>query len=85
MSTEPGGGASMPFIVDGIKEEVADVINMDPNEIRSIEILAPWQTLAIVGGYGNINGAVVIKTKRYHTEEVTSKGITYTPQGLSNL
>ena len=41
--------------------------------------------MAMVGGYGKINGAVIIKTKQYNADEVVSKGIRYTPQGLSNL
>lgn len=75
----------MPFILDGIVVDVAQVMNLDPYDILSVEIAAPWQTMAMVGGYGKINGAVIIKTKQYNADEVVSKGIRYTPQGLSNL
>ena len=43
-------GGYMPFILDGIEVELAQVFNLDPYEILSVEIAAPWQTMAMVGG-----------------------------------
>lgn len=53
------------------------------SDIASIERLTPAQTLQYVSH--GLSGAILLKTKGYKKQTVSSKGIIYVPLGLSNL
>lgn len=72
----------LPVLLDGKRESLDQLIHMSAREIASVEVLRPWQTLTYVTGA--IDGAVLVRTREYQPEQLPpSKGIYYTPLGLS--
>ena len=77
----------IPIIVDNVKFTSADydfILTMSAFEIESVQLLRAWQTLAYT--FGAIEGAILVKTRRNKEKEpLPSKGVIYTPMGLSSL
>jgi len=59
-STFSGGGTSPLYVVDG--QQLDDIDNLDPNDIKSMEVLKDGATAAIYGSKA-ANGVVLITTK----------------------
>ncbi len=62
-------------------EQKADVLQMSADEIETVELLRPWQALAYT--WGAVDGAIKVMTRGADKSKVRSKGIFYTPFGLS--
>ncbi len=60
VSTFSGGGTSPLYVVDG--QQLDDIDNLDPNDIKSMEVLKDGATAAIYGSKA-ANGVVLITTK----------------------
>ena len=60
VSTFSGGGTSPLYVVDG--QQLDDIDNLDPNDIKSLEVLKDGATAAIYGSKA-ANGVVLITTK----------------------
>jgi len=60
VSTFSGGGTSPLYVVDG--QQLDDIDNLDPNDIKSLEVLKDGATAAIYGSKA-ANGVVIITTK----------------------
>lgn len=60
ISTFSGGGTSPLYVVDG--QQLDDIDNLDPNDIKSLEVLKDGATAAIYGSKA-ANGVVIITTK----------------------
>ena len=59
-----------------------DVLQMSADEIETVEFLRPWQALAYT--WGASDGAIKVTTRGADkSSKVRSKGIFYTPMGLS--
>lgn len=76
---------ALPILLDGMRieqDQYDTVLQMPVEEIESVELLRPWQTNAYT--WGAINGAVLVKTRNYTDKaDLASKGMMYTPTGLS--
>lgn len=59
-STFSGGGTSPLYVVDG--QQLDDIDNLDPNDIKTMEVLKDGATAAIYGSKA-ANGVVLITTK----------------------
>lgn len=84
--SEKMNGSSLVVLLDGFRMDENDmlsIMNMPLSEVESVELLKPWQTIAVVGGA--IDGCVCIKTRAVSVPkpEEGTKGIYYTPLGLS--
>jgi len=81
------GSNWVTFIIDGTRIEHGDELNnlmeMAASEIESVELLQSWQTNAVT--FGAIGGCIYIKTRNVNRnmDEIRSKGIYYTPVGLT--
>ena len=75
----------LPVLVDGERwtaEEANQLLNM--RDVDYVELLTPQKALAVVAGA--IDGALIVRTKRWEKEIVNSKGVHYTPPfGIANL
>lgn len=75
----------LPVIVDGERwtaEEANSLLDM--KNVEYIELLTPNKAQLILPGA--IDGAIVIRTKKWEKETVNSKGIIYTPPlGIANI
>ena len=60
VSTFSGGGTSPLYVVDG--QQLDDIDNLDPNDIKTLEVLKDGATAAIYGSKA-ANGVVLITTK----------------------
>jgi len=60
VSTFSGGGTSPLYVVDG--QQLDDIDNLDPNDIKTLEVLKDGATAAIYGSKA-ANGVVIITTK----------------------
>lgn len=73
------------LLIDGVKIEGMEmnhyILGTDPHTIESIERLTPGQAIAYTSFA--IDGAVYIKTKNHKEKMVPTKGIQYTPKGVS--
>lgn len=83
VSTAHGGETNgIPVLVDGVKMELLQAFDiLSPQQIKSIEFLKPWQTLAVA--FGAIDGALSITTRGVKKENAVSKGFFYYPMGLT--
>ena len=79
------GKKPLPIFVDGERwtaEEANQLLNM--RDVDYVELLTPQKALAVVAGA--IDGALIVRTKRWEKEIVNSKGVHYTPPfGIANL
>ena len=77
----------IPIIVDNVRftrEDYDFLLTMSAFEIESVQLLRAWQTLAYT--FGAIEGAILVKTRgNKKREPLPSKGVIYTPMGLSPL
>lgn len=75
----------LPVLVDGSRwtaEEANNLLEM--RNVEYIELLTPNKAQLVVPGA--IDGAIVIRTKKWEKEIVNSKGIFYTPPlGIANM
>ncbi len=72
------------ILLDGSRvenEQKEDVLQMSAEEIEDVELLRPWQALAYT--WGAIDGAIKVTTRGADKSKVRSKGVFYTPLGLS--
>ena len=67
VSTFSGGGTSPLYVVDG--QQLDDIDNLDPNDIKSLEVLKDGATAAIYGSKA-ANGVVIITTKSGESGEL---------------
>lgn len=79
------GKKTLPILVDGERWTAEEANQMlDMNQVDYIELLTPNKAMAILAGA--IDGALVIRTKKWEKEVINSKGIYYTPPlGIANL
>ena len=69
------------FFKENAKNRSVD-LQMSADEIETVELLRPWQALAYT--WGAVDGAIKVTTRGANRfSEVRSKGIYYTPVGLS--
>ena len=80
-----GKSNGIKILLDGVTITADEAMNLNINEIETAELLAPWQTIRLMGGVGAMDGAFVLKTKGVKRQNIPAKGIFYTPIGLSNL
>ncbi len=76
---------NLPILIDGTLscQELDFLFDMPAFDIKSVELLRPWQTLAYVTGA--IDGAVFIKTRNSKERpDLPTKGVVYYPKGLSS-
>lgn len=79
-----GGQGEMALLVDGLLVNTDHALRtLVPGQLESIERLTPSQALKYTSFA--FNGVVSIKTKGYKEPPFVSKGIHYTPIGLSDL
>lgn len=72
------------ILLDGSRvenEQKDNIMQMSADEIEDVELLAPWQAIAYT--WGAIDGAIKVTTRGADKSKVCSKGIFYTPLGLS--
>lgn len=72
------------ILLDGSRienDQKADVLQMPADDIETVELLRPWQALAYT--WGALDGAIKVTTRGADKSKVRSKGIFYTPLGLS--
>ena len=72
------------ILLDGSRvenEQKDNIMQMSADEIEDVELLAPWQAIAYT--WGAIDGAIKVTTRGADKSKVRSKGIFYTPLGLS--
>lgn len=84
MSTLNASSEGLVILLDGSRvenEQKADVLQMSADEIETVELLRPWQALAYT--WGAVDGAIKVMTCGADKSKVRSKGIFYTPFGLS--
>ena len=84
MSTLNASSEGLVILLDGSRvenEQKADVLQMSAGEIETVELLRPWQALAYT--WGAVDGAIKVMTRGADKSKVRSKGIFYTPFGLS--
>lgn len=84
MSTLNASNEGLVILLDGSRvenEQKADVLQMSADEIETVELLRPWQALAYT--WGAVDGAIKVTTRGADKSKVRSKGIFYTPFGLS--
>lgn len=84
MSTLNASSEGLVILLDGSRvenEQKADVLQMPADEIEIVELLRPWQALAYT--WGAVDGAIKVMTRGADKSKVRSKGIFYTPFGLS--
>lgn len=84
MSTLNASNEGLVILLDGSRvenEQKADVLQMSADEIETVELLRPWQALAYT--WGAVDGAIKVMTRGADKSKVRSKGIFYTPFGLS--
>lgn len=84
MSTLNANSEGLVILLDGSRvenEQKADVLQMSADEIETVELLRPWQALAYT--WGAVDGAIKVTTRGADKSKVRSKGIFYTPFGLS--
>lgn len=84
MSTLNANNEGLVILLDGSRvenEQKADVLQMSADEIETVELLRPWQALAY--SWGAVDGAIKVMTRGADKSKVRSKGIFYTPFGLS--
>lgn len=84
MSTLNASSEGLVILLDGSRvenEQKADVLQMSADEIETVELLRPWQALAYT--WGAVDGAIKVTTRGADKSKVRSKGIFYTPFGLS--
>ena len=79
------GTKPLPIFVDGERwtaEEANQMLNM--KDVDYIELLTPQKAMTMFAGA--IDGALVIRTKKWEKEIINSKGVHYTPPlGIANL
>lgn len=79
------GNVGVVLLLDGSRvenEQLGNVMEMSADEIEDVEVLAPWKALAYT--WGALDGAIKVTTRGANRfSEVRSKGIYYTPVGLS--
>lgn len=79
------GNVGVVLLLDGSRvedEQLGTVMEMSADEIEDVEVLAPWQVLAYT--WGALDGAIKVTTRGADkSSKVRSKGIFYTPLGLS--
>lgn len=80
-----GKSNGIKILLDGVTITADEAMNLNINEIETAELLAPWQTIRLMGGVGAMDGAFVLKTKGVKRQNIPAKGIFYTPISLSNL
>lgn len=68
------------FFKENAKNRSVD-LQMSADEIETVELLRPWQALAYT--WGAVDGAIKVTTRGADKSKVRSKGIFYTPFGLS--
>lgn len=84
MSTLNASSEGLVILLDGSRvenEQKADVLQMSADEIETVELLRSWQALAYT--WGAVDGAIKVTTRGADKSKVRSKGIFYTPFGLS--
>lgn len=84
MSTLNASSEGLVILLDGSRvenEQKADVLQMSADEVETVELLRPWQALAYT--WGAVDGAIKVMTRGADKSKVRSKGIFYTPFGLS--
>ena len=84
MSTLNASSEGLVILLDGSRvenEQKADVLQMSADEVETMELLRPWQALAYT--WGAVDGAIKVMTRGADKSKVRSKGIFYTPFGLS--
>lgn len=81
--TAHGGETNgIPILVDGVRMGLLQAFDMlSPQQIKSVDFLKPWQTLA--EALGAIDGALCITTRGVKKEKAVSKGFFYYPMGLT--
>lgn len=82
-STAHGGEINgIPVLVDGVRMGLLQAFDMlSPQQIKSVEFLKPWQTLAVT--FGAIDGVLSITTREGKKQNAVSKGFFYYPMGLT--
>ena len=79
------GNVGVVLLLDGSRvedEQLGNVMEMSADEIEDVEVLAPWKALAYT--WGALDGAIKVTTRGADRfSDVRSKGIFYTPVGLS--
>lgn len=79
------GNVGVVLLLDGSRvedEQLGNVMEISADEIEDVEVLAPWKALAYT--WGALDGAIKVTTRGANRfSEVRSKGIYYTPVGLS--
>lgn len=79
------GTKPLPVYVDGSQWTAEEANQMlDMNQVDYVELLTPIKAQQIVPGA--VDGALIIRTKKWEKETIISKGIHYTPPlGIANL
>lgn len=79
------GKKPLPVYVDGSQWTAEEANQMlDMNQVDYVELLTPIKAQQIVPGA--VDGALIIRTKKWEKETIISKGIHYTPPlGIANL
>ncbi len=80
------GGSILVILLDGNRITADELFTTTSlNDVYSVELLSPWQTLEVVSGA--VNGVLVVKTMihQVNKEKVSPQGILYTPMGIANL
>lgn len=78
------GNVGIVLLLDGtrLEKEYKDIaLEMSADEIEDVEFLPPWKALAYT--WGAMDGAIKVTTRGGDKSKVRSKGIFYTPLGLS--
>lgn len=78
------GNVGIVLLLDGtrLEKEYKDIaLEMSADEIEDVEFLPPWKALAYT--WGAMDGAIKVTTRGADKSKVRSKGIFYTPLGLS--
>lgn len=76
------GYSGIPILLDGIRVDASEVMNLTPREIESVEYLTPRKALKYIS---SLDGCLYIQTRRGNSEHssIRREGIFYSPLGLS--
>lgn len=77
------GKSEVKIYVDGVLTDATNAVNLNMQDIATVEYLTPAQSLARHSFC--IDGCLELTTKRFKPEAVKSKGVMYTPSlGIAN-
>lgn len=77
------GKSEVKIYVDGVLTEATNAVNLNMQDIATVEYLTPAQSVARHSLC--INGCLELTTKDYKPEAIKSKGVMYTPSlGIAN-